>query len=414
MKKIFCVILALCMLFAIVACATPDAPDVSDPPPTQTQEDPLQPADQDTEDPVTEDPPAALAVNPNIPDYTYILPYGQVFDINAYYNDLDPLLAANVTIRQTGGLVSVSDNITTPMPVADGDVTIGFSVYYTVDEVGSMILDEMVRAAELAGVTLLVHDAHYDQNAQNMAVEQWILQGVDGVILAPCDFHGVSVALDMLEEAGIPVVSLNAPLAGTVDSVVLADCVEQGYMAGQLLIDYLNAQGTPISGKIVINQINFLHPNAVLREAGFRDAFANYDIEFIVVDGLSPEDHFLAFEGALLAHSDMIGAYGIYSSATIGMMNAKRAHNADVPIVSIDNDRLILAGIYDGTIVGSIAYSAITPSWWAMSLMVNLLNGVNIPGTLFYENKAVTPANVAAMFEHYYPGYTLADFLAGG
>ena len=91
------------------------------------------------------------------------------------------------------------------MPKADEKYKIGFSVYYTVDEVGSMILETMKAAAEEAGVELLVNDANYDQNAQNQAIEQWILQEVDGVILAPCDFTGVKTALDALEAANIPV-----------------------------------------------------------------------------------------------------------------------------------------------------------------------------------------------------------------
>ena len=141
----------------------------------------------------------------------------EVFDLNAWYADVG--VEANTTILSPGA-VKVPDEMTTAMPKADEKYTIGFSVYYTVDEVGAMILESMKAAAEEAGVELLVNDANYDQNAQNQAIEQWILQGVDGVILAPCDFTGVKTALDALEEANIPVVTLNAPLAGTTYAVI--------------------------------------------------------------------------------------------------------------------------------------------------------------------------------------------------
>ena len=405
--KLVAYLLVVVMLFA--AC-TPAAQTPSDSPPAATPDAP--PAAPGT--PPGDEPGTAAAENPNIPDYNYVFPHGTVFDINTYYNSIDPLLDCDVTIRQTGGTVEVPDNMTTPMPQANERFTVGFSVYYTVDEVGAMILDTMVDAAAEAGINLLTHDANYDQNAQNVAIEQWILQGVDGVILAPCDFYGVRDALERLEAAGIPAITLNAPLAGSADSIVFAECSDQGRLAAEMLINHLNAQGTPISGKIIINNISFLHPNAVLREKGFMDAFAGYpDVEFIVLSALSPEEHYIAFEGALLAHPDMIGAYGIYSSATIGMMNAKLANNSTVPITSIDNDKIILAGIYDGNLVGSACYSSIAPSWWAMTLMVNQLNGVTIPGMIWYENRAVTRDNVEAMFEHYYPGQTLAGFMAG-
>jgi ABC-type sugar transport system substrate-binding protein len=290
-----------------------------------------------------------VAENPNIPDYTYVQPAGEVFDMNTYYNEKDAEIACDVTIRQTGGVVNVPDNPTTALPQAKEKITVGFSVYYTVDEVGAMILDTMVAAAAEAGVELLVNDANYDQNAQNQAIEQWILQEVDGVILAPCDFYGVKEALDKLEAANIPVVTLNPPLAGAADSVVMSECVDQGAIAGQMLVDYLNAQGVPLEGKVVYQTLPFVHPNAVTRALGFVSAFADYpDIEIIELTGISPEDHYAAFEGALLANPDMIGAWGLYSSATIGMMNAKLAANSPVPLVSIDNDKIILAGIKDG------------------------------------------------------------------
>jgi len=335
--------------------------------------------------------------------------------MNTYYNEKDASLACNVVIRQRGGVVNVPDERTTSLPKAKERFTVGFSVYYTVDEVGAMILDTMVATAAEAGIALLVNDANYDQNAQNQAIEQWILQNVDGVILAPCDFYGVKESLDKLEEAGIPVVTLNPPLAGSADSIITFDCVEQGYLAGQILIDYLKGKGTPIEGKIVYQTLPFVHPNAVTRTIGFVEAFKSYPkVELIELTGISPEEHYAAFEGALQANPNMIGAWGLYSAATIGMMNAKLAANSSVPLTSIDNDKIILMGVKEGNIIGSSCYSSITPAWWAMSTMVNLLNGESVPGTLFGENKAVTQNNVDAMFAHYYPGQTLAGYMATG
>ena len=108
-------------------------------------------------------------------------------------------------------------------------------MYYTVDEVGAMYLEWMKDSAGEVGIELLVNDADYDQDAQNQAIEQWILQGVDGVILTPSDFYGVQDALDALEKAGIPVVTIDAPPnAGNIDSAIMYDCIEQGKMAGDL------------------------------------------------------------------------------------------------------------------------------------------------------------------------------------
>jgi ribose transport system substrate-binding protein len=359
----------------------------------------------------TEPPTVAAPVNVNEADFTYVGDPEAVFDLNTYYKEVG--VDANVTIREPGA-VKVPDDMTTDMPKADKKYKIGFSVYYTVDEVGSMILESMKAAAEEAGVELLVNDANYDQNAQNQAVEQWILEGVDGVILAPCDFTGVKTALDALEKANIPVVTLNAPLAGNINAAVISDTVEQGTISGELLEQALLASGKPMKGEIVYQTLPFVHPNAATRAKGFKDVFTKYpDIKITELTGISPEDHFKAFDGAIKANPDMLGAWGLYSSATIGMMNAQKANGSKIPLSSVDNDKPILAGIYNGEVLGTAAYSSIAPARWCMSEMVNLLNGAPIPGIVFYENMKVTKDNVEDAFTHYYPGQTLQEYMSG-
>jgi len=386
--------LCMSMLFVLAACS---------------------PAVVPTAAPTAEKPAAAptsvTPVNPNAADFTYVGDPKEVFDLNGYYKQYG--VEANVKVLNPG-LVRVPDDMTTSIPKAAKNYTIGFSVYYTVDEVGAMILDTMKAAAKEAGVTLLVNDANYDQNAQNQAIEQWILQKVDGVILAPCDFTGVKASLDALAAANIPVVTLNVPLAGTANAAVMSDCVEQGKMAGEMLEKAILASGKPMKGTIVYQTLPFVHPNAATRAFGFKEVFKKYaDVKIVELTGVSPEDHYTAFDGALKAYPDMIGAWGLYSSATIGMMNAAKANGSKVPISSVDNDKPILAGIYNGTIVGSACYSSIAPAKWTMSEIINLLNGAPIPGVMWYQNMSVTKDNVEEAFTHYYPGKTLADYLAG-
>lgn len=393
MRKLTCFVVFVLILGLILsACAPQEAPAVD--------EEVVVPPDVDTSE------------NTNLADYTFVGDQDVVFDLNGWYEEVG--VDANVTIRSTGA-VRVPDEMPTGMPRASERYTIGFSVYYTVDEVGSMILDSMKEAAEEAGVELLVNDANYDQIAQNQAIEQWILQGVDGVILAPCDFTGVKTALDALEAANIPVITLNAPLAGSADAVVISDTVEQGRIAGELLEQALLAEGREMIGRIVYQTLPFVHPNAATRAKGFVDVFEKYpDIEIIELTGISPEEHYTAFDGAIKANPDMLGAWGLYSSATIGMLNAKLANGMDdLLLSSIDQDKPILKGIYDGQIVGTAAYSSIWPSRWSMSLMVNLLNGAEIPGVLFYANMEINQDNVVSAFEHYYPGMTLQDYIEG-
>ena len=406
-KRLLAIILGVVMVASLVACggAKEEAPAED----AAVEEE--APAVEEEAPEVEEEAPAASSF---ADDFTYVdeWPDGTTFDISTYYNELG--VDCSYQLRATGGVVNVPDDNVGSLPTPAGDYTIGFSVYYTVDEVGAMLLDSMKAYAEEAGVTLKVNDANYDQNAQNQAIEQWILEGVDGVILAPCDFTGVKDALDALTEAGIPCVTLNPALVSEADSVVMSECKEQGIMAGQLLLDHLLAEGVEMKGTIIYQSLPFVHPNAATRSDGFKSVFADYpDVEIVELTGTSVEEHYAAFESALMAYDDMIGAFGLYSAATVGMINAKLAAGSDVPLTSIDNDKPILQAVYEGNCLGSACYSSTAPAYYCMGAIIELINGNDVPSAFFYQNQLVTKDNVEEMFEHYYAGKTLADYMAG-
>ena len=56
------------------------------------------------------------------------------------------------------------------------------------------------------------------------------------------------------------------------------------------------------------------------------------------------------------------------------MMNAIKASGKEILLTSIDNDRVILEGIYNGEVLGSACYSAIEGSRLGMMQMINLLD----------------------------------------
>lgn len=411
MKKFIAILLCLTLLLTMTACG--GSPKADDPEP-QEQE---MPKENQTE-PAVEQEPAEKPVS-NQTDFTdptlfeYVVPAGTASDLNDYYNDLG--VECDMSIRSTGGDVKWLGGANVPLPTPAEKYTIGFSVYYTVDEVGSMYLEGMKAAAEEIGIELLINDADYDQNLQNQAIEQWILQDVDAVIMTPCDFYGCQSALESLEAAGIPVVSIDAPpCAGSVDACVVYDCVEQGRQAGEALERYLKDNGSDMKGTIYYGTLPFVHPNAATRELGFKQVFENYpDITIKALTGEGPEDHYTAFEGILTSDDSILGLWGLYSSATYGIMNVVKASGKSLPITSVDNDRVILEGIYNGEVLGSSCYSAIEGSRLGLMLAIGLLEGQEVPGIVYQTNTFVDASNVEEMFPVYYNGATLADYIAG-
>ena len=69
----------------------------------------------------------------------------------------------------------------------------------------------LAAAAEL-GDEVVIFNANNDPAAQNSAIETYIQQGVDGIVVIAIDVNGIMPAVEQAVDAGIPVVAVDAVL----------------------------------------------------------------------------------------------------------------------------------------------------------------------------------------------------------
>ena len=104
-------------------------------------------------------------------------------------------------------------------PVTDGesaapaggsdDITIGFSIS-TMQNPFFVSMDDGVKEAEAElGITVIVADAADDASKQANDVLNFISQGVDAVVLNPTDGDAIIASVEALNEAGIPVITVD-------------------------------------------------------------------------------------------------------------------------------------------------------------------------------------------------------------
>lgn len=390
-KRLLALLLSAVMVLSLLACAAEETP-----------------ADDEVDEPAVEqDNESGDVAYATSEYYDVIQEAGTKADLNDYYTQYG--IDCDMEIREMGGVVAWTNGNDVEMPEAKEKYTIGFADYATDDEVSAGYWAAMEACEDELGIEVLYADCHWTQDEQNQAIEQWILQGVDGIIFCPCDYYGVKDAVAACHDAGIPMVSFDAPpLAYGLDAVVMYDAVEQGYLAGVALRDALLAEGSDMKGTIYYGNLPYIHPNAQTREAGFKSAFDEYpDVEFKMLTGETPEEFYSAMEGALMADPDMLGAWGLFSAATWGMYQAIQAADADVLLSSVDCDTVILQGIKDGGILGSTCYSPTEGARLAAMTMIKLLNGEEVPGITYQSNKFLDASNVEELFEVYHPGESL-------
>ncbi len=123
-------------------------------------------------------------------------------------------------------------------------------------------------AADEAGCELTIANANNDSAKQNSDIENFVSQGVTGLIVVAIDVNGVVPAVNAAKDAGIRVVAIDAQLEeGVVDTFVGVDNEKAGAEAAQWVIDEGLAEGTSYG---VVDARNSFIQNQ--REDSFREA----------------------------------------------------------------------------------------------------------------------------------------------
>lgn len=104
--------------------------------------------------------------------------------------------------------------------------------------------------ARLAGATLNVVDGKNDAQEQLRAIDTFVVQRVDAIILCPTETETLGPGVEKANSAGIPVITVNRTVArGTVVTYVGADDVEGGRLQGRALVEAL-----PEGGDVLLMQ----------------------------------------------------------------------------------------------------------------------------------------------------------------
>ena len=82
------------------------------------------------------------------------------------------------------------------------------------------------------GIELIAYYADNDIETQINQVDDLLQQDIDGLIVMPVDAEGITPALDAAEEAGVPVVSVDAACAEA--DKTIAYIASDNYAAGSM------------------------------------------------------------------------------------------------------------------------------------------------------------------------------------
>lgn len=216
------------------------------------------------------------------------------------------------------------------------------------------------QAASDAGVELVIFNANNDPAAQNNAVETYIQQGVDALIVVAIDTNGIMPAVQQAADAGIPVIAVDAVLPeGPQAAQVGVNNYGAGELIGKTALQYVDAS---MGGKAKLGIVGALNSTIQnIRQKGFEDTLQGSNIEVVgIVDGRNVQDNAMsAAENLFTANPDMDSVYATGEPALIGAVAAVQAQGLEkqIKVFGWDLTSHSIEGIDQGFVVAVVQQS---------------------------------------------------------
>ena len=197
------------------------------------------------------------------------------------------------------------------------------------------LADAMKAEAKEKNVALEVAIANQDLNKQLADVEDFIVKGVDVIVISPVDSQGVRAAIEKAEKAGIKVITVDVPANGaTVTSHIGTDNFTGGVKAGELMAKVLDNKG-----KVAVIDYPTVQ-SVVNRVNGFKEAIAKHpDMEIVAIQtGITRAEALAAAQNMLQANPDITGIFGFGDDAALAAAVAVKAAGleAQVKVIGFD------------------------------------------------------------------------------
>ncbi|MGV1759754.1 sugar ABC transporter substrate-binding protein [Rhizobium sp. AC27/96] len=263
----------------------------------------------------------------------------------------------------------------------------------------NQINDGAKEAAKKAGVDLVIFNANNVPSAQNDAIENYITQKVDGIILVAIDVNGVKPAITAAKKAGIPVIAIDAQIPnGDNIAFVGVDNTKAGGEIGKFYSDYVKDKLSGSAKIGVVGALNSFIQNQ--RLDGFKAAVkaGEQKVTFLdTVDGQNVQDVALsAAENLITANPDMTTLYATGEPALLGAVAAvtSQGKTGSVKVFGWDLTKQAVEGIDQGWVTAVIQQDPAGEGKAAVEALVKVKKGEKIDPIINVPVTIVTKENV--------------------
>lgn len=239
--------------------------------------------------------------------------------------------------------------------LAEDNITIGVTLPSLAHPFFASLQKNVMDEAEKLGVEIISADASGVAAIQTAQVEDFITRGVDGVLISPIDQDALVPAVESLNDAGIPVATVDRSVEGGELLVhVGADNVEGGRVAARYVIEHLGGKGNVIE----LEGMPGASPT-IDRKAGFDEVIATSEIEILVSQtaNFNWAEGQMVMEHLLQVHTDFQAVFAANDDMILGAIEAMEAAGVDLSsVVTIGYDAIpvALSAIKDGRLGATV------------------------------------------------------------
>jgi inositol transport system substrate-binding protein len=221
------------------------------------------------------------------------------------------------------------------------------------------VSDAMEAKAKKMGVELITVDAERSALKQVEQVESFISQGVDAIIMNPCEVEASSPAVKLALDAKIPIINVNSETSAKPTAFVGSDDAESARIAMKYIVEKLGGKGN------VLMMHGFMGQAAqIRRDSGAKEILkANPGLKLLAeqtgewdrAKGMSLAENWIQSYGdkinAIFAQNDEMGMGAVKALEAAGL-------KGKVLVVSVDAIPDALQAVKKGTLDATVFQNA--------------------------------------------------------
>jgi ribose transport system substrate-binding protein len=238
-----------------------------------------------------------------------------------------------------------------------------------------------------------------DREAQIQVVQDFIVQKVDGICLAPLDSQALVEYVEESVEEGVPVVIFDSGLdkQDKIVSYVATDNFKGGELAAQRLAEVMGK-----TGNAILLRYNKGSESTEQREEGFLAALKRDYPEIKVISsdryaGTTPEESLESAMQVLQKHKGEVnGLFAVCEPNATGVLGAlsELELNGKVKFVAFDPNVPLVNGLGEGKVDGIVLQDPVQMGYRAVMTMMQHLKGESVEKRISTGEYVATPENM--------------------